>query len=131
MASLLAIAMISGLWGLVFFATGGDRIASKGWYALPLAAVLLAVYNFGFIGASPVPELDYSMSQGTPADNAACTEALEKLSELGLVLDATNPGQLTVKGELWEQLPPNVQGGVRNCVATLQGSEAEIEVELR
>ena len=128
MSTILIICAIGGIWAAIYFAIQkgpGNRMV---WYPMAIVSVAMIVNNFAFQDARSIPQLDMSIAARTSSREAACVEATDRLVKLGLIRDSSTPGELTVNGDLWKQLPGNVQQGILTCVGTLQGVEGKIEV---
>ena len=126
-ASIVILAMQAVAAGLVWLASRPGAAGRKTIVGIPIAAVLVAFLSFGFFGDQP-PRIKPQMTALREPSRIDCRRAIDRLTTLGLIMDISTPGEITVRETLWNELNSQVHTGITLCAQVLQDFDDEIEV---
>lgn len=101
---------------------GGAIVAILG-----VAAAGLVVTQTGLFQTDSLASTDVADLVTIDATADRCREMVQMMREGGVILEEPSDRQLTVNGELWQQLPQPIHDAVVTCVGPSEGT-AEVDI---
>jgi hypothetical protein len=134
MSELIATLAALGLYVVVLIplviAARPGRTGDAALAALPIAALVLAAWQFGWFGGYIAPPVPMSTIEVGTSDEAGCRQVQEQLSKGHIVTDDHQPGQIVVDAALWAQVPDQLRSAITDCYKQLQGPEAGDQIKV-
>lgn len=96
--------------------------------ALFATAIGVLTYNFGYVGGPDLPPVSYSDLQPKQVDNAGCRRIRAELDKVPLIGEGSGNGRIVVQGQLWSQVPAEIQTAIKSCFARPDMDPEDVEV---
>jgi len=105
-----------------------DRVGNAALALCPLLALAAVSLQLGFFGSSSKPEVTLGIQGDAGPSEESCRQVRDRLKEIGLLLDDSNPKRVIVVGATWQQLPDPVRTAVTDCFGRLAPGEDPVEI---
>lgn len=125
MTAILTLTLLLGLFvlialpGLATIVRPRAAILAAPFYLLVVGGLLLHHLGLSFGGEMPAA----ARPSGT-APEGLCRQAIEQAEAGGLIVDRRNPVRVSVRRELWAQLPEQAKDGIVLCLETVRPANA-------
>ena len=110
--------------GTIAFAARRRRLLVPIGAVIAAGTVGIAFAQTGVLQQSSLASTDVSPLLATQSFSSRCEESFDALIEAKVVLARPTADGLVVNGELWGQLPANIQEAIRACAANIVDPES-------
>lgn len=104
------------------------RVGNAALALCPLLALGAVAWQFGIFGGPAAPQVSLGIQDEAGPTEESCRQVRDRLREVGLLQDDSNPQRVVVAGETWRQLPETVRNAVTECFDRLAPGEAPVEI---
>ena len=124
MVALGLLFLIIALPGVAAIARPKTAVFAAPFYLVLLAGVLTYHVGFSFGGRLP------TVPATADGPNSLCEQAVDQAERGGLILNRTDPNRVSVRGDLWTQLPEQAQAGMTRCLEQMRpaGTEGPVTI---
>jgi hypothetical protein len=118
-ATLIALALyVIGFAPVAWIVRPGMEAKGPG-MAFAAAILVLGVFQTGVFARGSLTSTSIARLVPDQSTLGRCRQVIDVATQAGIVLDAAQPGKMTVKGTIWQQVPSEVRDAIASCAAQL------------